>query len=169
MPKESKSPETLQEFAKWLRDQTARLEIARSHPDGLHEGELQDIAADVNESLRLAFRFRIEPELPANLHIAFGHSEAISLFGRLLDACDEKPQEQFGLDAELTVAQAAKRINVSPGAIYDAIAAKKLPHKRIGKGRGTIRIRLGDLLAYAKERIVPVATPNVSLAELLRA
>lgn len=48
-------------------------------------------------------------------------------------------------DKPLTVRQAAERLAVSPDTIYDLCAAGKLRHQRIGRGRGTIRIRPADL------------------------
>jgi excisionase family DNA binding protein len=45
----------------------------------------------------------------------------------------------------LTVQQAAERLNVSPRTIYDLCEMGRLRCKRVGKGRGTIRIRPVDL------------------------
>lgn len=45
----------------------------------------------------------------------------------------------------LTVKQAAERLQVSLGTIYHACADCRLPHVRLGRGRGTIRIREEDL------------------------
>lgn len=52
---------------------------------------------------------------------------------------DEKP---------LTVRQAAERLAVSVDSIYDACESGKLRHKRIGNGRGTIRIAATDLRRF---------------------
>ena len=45
----------------------------------------------------------------------------------------------------LTVKQAAERLNVSPRTIYDLCEMGRLRCKRVGKGRGTIRILPVDL------------------------
>lgn len=57
----------------------------------------------------------------------------------------------------LTVRQAAERLNVSADCVYQMVEAGKLPHRRVGKGRGVIRIAVSDL------------APKVySLADLIR-
>ena len=56
----------------------------------------------------------------------------------------------------LTVKQAAERLNVSPDCIYQMIEAGKLKHRRVGNGRGTIRINPADL------------SPTIPLADLIR-
>ncbi len=40
----------------------------------------------------------------------------------------------------LNVKQTALRLNVSPSLVYALCAAGRLPHHRVGVGRGTIRI-----------------------------
>src|SRR5256885_862812 len=42
--------------------------------------------------------------------------------------------------AALTVRQAAEKLAVAPATIYALCAARRLKHRRIGLGRGTIRI-----------------------------
>ena len=49
-------------------------------------------------------------------------------------------------ETPLTVKEAAKRLAVSTDTIYELCESGKLPHQRIGKGRGTIRIRPADLV-----------------------
>lgn len=48
-------------------------------------------------------------------------------------------------DRLLTVKQAAEKLNVSLDTIYNLCCSGKLKHRRIGKGRGTIRIASSDL------------------------
>jgi excisionase family DNA binding protein len=48
----------------------------------------------------------------------------------------------------LTVAEVADVLRVSPSLVYQLVDSGKLPCHRLGKGRGTIRIRLDDLNAY---------------------
>jgi excisionase family DNA binding protein len=55
------------------------------------------------------------------------------------ERADEKP---------LTVRQAAERLAVSVDSIYAACESGDLRHKRIGNGRGTIRISAADLRRY---------------------
>jgi excisionase family DNA binding protein len=71
----------------------------------------------------------------------------------------------------LTVKKAAEHLSVSPGCIYTLISKRKLPHVRIGVGRGTIRIRESDLEAYVTGGLVEieehkVATPRARLKHL---
>jgi|SRR5579884_1811055 len=42
--------------------------------------------------------------------------------------------------ALLTIEQAAQRLSVSAATVYDLCARRKLPHVRIGTGRGTTRV-----------------------------
>ncbi|MCC7423964.1 MAG: helix-turn-helix domain-containing protein [Planctomycetaceae bacterium] len=48
----------------------------------------------------------------------------------------------------LTVREVAKRLQVSASCVYQLIDMGKLPHFRIGVGRGVIRILEEDLNAY---------------------
>lgn len=56
-------------------------------------------------------------------------------------------------DQLLTVKQAAERLAVSSDAIYEMCECGKLPHQRIGKGRGTIRIAASALEASQQQPI----------------
>lgn len=51
----------------------------------------------------------------------------------------------------LTVADVAARLNVAPRTVYRLCEEKKLPHQRVGSGRGTIRVRPADLVALEKK------------------
>lgn len=48
----------------------------------------------------------------------------------------------------LTVRDVAKRLNVSTSSVYALIQKGRLPHHRIGAGRGAIRVSEEDLAAY---------------------
>ena len=48
----------------------------------------------------------------------------------------------------LRVAEVANRLGVSAALVYQLIADRRLPHFRIGTGRGTIRVRGEDVDAY---------------------
>lgn len=54
-------------------------------------------------------------------------------------------------DALLTVADAAAKLNVSPDVIYDLCANHRLPHVRVGCGRGVIRINPADLTKISRQ------------------
>jgi excisionase family DNA binding protein len=49
-----------------------------------------------------------------------------------------------------TVQEVAEKLNVSPATVYDAVASGELPHHRIGRGRGTIRVSEEQLRAYLR-------------------
>jgi excisionase family DNA binding protein len=48
----------------------------------------------------------------------------------------------------LTVHEAAELLRLSDAAVYALCKSGELPHHRLGKGRGAIRIGEADLLAY---------------------
>ena len=48
----------------------------------------------------------------------------------------------------LTVKEVAQRLNVSPSCIYQLVESGKLPHHRIGLGRGAIRFSDNDVAEY---------------------
>lgn len=65
----------------------------------------------------------------------------------------------------LTVKQVAQRLNVSQSCIYQLVETGRIPHHRIGLGRGAIRFTeddLADYLAGIREQteIRPSATPS---------
>ena len=47
--------------------------------------------------------------------------------------------------ALITVVEAARRLKVSPATVYQLCSTQRLPHLRIGSGRGAIRIEESDL------------------------
>jgi excisionase family DNA binding protein len=67
-----------------------------------------------------------------------------------------------------TVRQTADQLQVSTATIYGLCAQKRLPHIRIGTGRGTIRIRPDDLAAFVEGVAIrsplPTATPAANPA-----
>ncbi|MFO0966425.1 MAG: helix-turn-helix domain-containing protein [Gemmataceae bacterium] len=67
------------------------------------------------------------------------------------------------MDKLLTIKQAAELLAVSPGLVYSLCAKGKLPHLRIGVGRGCIRFAAADLeafLASQKRQLVPPASKS---------
>jgi excisionase family DNA binding protein len=45
----------------------------------------------------------------------------------------------------MTVKEAAQRLHCSPSTVYQLCECGRLPHSRIGLGRGVIRIAEGDI------------------------
>jgi excisionase family DNA binding protein len=64
----------------------------------------------------------------------------------------------------MTVAEAAKRLEVSPGTVYLLCSTRQLGHFRVGGGRGVIRISEWDVAEYETRRRVsplpPVSEPT---------
>jgi excisionase family DNA binding protein len=48
----------------------------------------------------------------------------------------------------MTVREAARRLEVTPALVYKLCRQGKLPHRRLGFGRGVIRITEADVAAY---------------------
>lgn len=48
----------------------------------------------------------------------------------------------------LTVKQVAQRLNVSQSCIYQLVETGRIPHHRIGLGRGAIRFTEDDITEY---------------------
>ncbi len=105
---------------------------------GLEAAELAE------EARRHACRFGYDMKMtPARTP-----QEALRLVGRLLAWATPVPNS-------LTVKQAADRLGVSSRTVYDLVECGRLKCQRIGKGRGTIRIRPADLDAYSSESSEP--------------
>ncbi len=61
----------------------------------------------------------------------------------------------------LTVKQVAERLGCCPGTVYLLCAAGKLMHRRVGLGRGRIRVSEEDLAAYlAAAKVEGLAQPR---------
>src|SRR4051812_19722986 len=60
-----------------------------------------------------------------------------------------------------TVRQVAERLRVSTATVYQLCADQKLPHFRVGAGRGTIRIREEDLEDFLRRAMVQPKGPDV--------
>jgi excisionase family DNA binding protein len=63
----------------------------------------------------------------------------------------------------LTVPEVAKRLKISPATVYQLCASRKLAHVRLGAGRGAIRIKEEDLLAFLAGRTVRPEEPAAPL------
>ena len=58
----------------------------------------------------------------------------------------------------LTVKDVAQRLNVSPSCVYQLVETGKIPHHRIGVGRGAIRFTEDDIADYLnRNRSQPVS------------
>ena len=75
----------------------------------------------------------------------------------------------------LTVKEVAQRLNVSQSCIYQLVETGKLPHHRIGIGRGAIRFTetdLADYLTHARQQttgerpVARVARPKLKHLKL---
>lgn len=158
------TPQSVDKFADWLRGWITVIQDWQGSE--MQETEPGDCADLAYEAQVYGFRFGV-CELPAQHYINLPHEEAIAVLSRLLDACERKKIEALPSDAQLTVAQAAKRLNIAESTIYDLVENNEIPHKRYGTGRGTIRIRLCDLLEYSKTQVVPAKPGAVTLKQLL--
>ncbi len=96
------------------------------------------------EAQRLACRFGCDVEMAPTKT----PQDALRVVGRLLAWATPVPKA-------LTVKQAADRLGVSARTVYDLVECGRLKCQRIGKGRGTIRIRPADLDAYSSENNEP--------------
>jgi len=56
-----------------------------------------------------------------------------------------EPEPQQPQSGDLSVAEAAKQLRCSASTIYRLCDGGRMPHYRLGAGRGVIRIRLADL------------------------
>lgn len=77
-----------------------------------------------------------------------GSEVAAAIFA--LDAHHRELKAPAPADSPLTVQQAAKQFNVSSRTLYELCRSNRLPHSRIGTGRGTIRIMPSDLKEYLR-------------------
>lgn len=69
----------------------------------------------------------------------------------------------------LTVREAARRLEVSAATVYALCAERKLAHLRVGTGRGTIRIRVEDLVAFVENRKVqPRLATNATILQHIK-
>ena len=66
----------------------------------------------------------------------------------------------------MKVPEAAKRLEVSASMVYGLCASGRMPHKRIGLGRGTIRISEEDLTAYLDTCRADRPAPRASLRHI---
>jgi excisionase family DNA binding protein len=67
----------------------------------------------------------------------------------------------------MTVAEAARILEVTTGVVYDLCAKRLIGHHRVGAGRGQIRLAQADIDEYvARRRVEPVdVTPRGRAAD----
>ncbi len=68
----------------------------------------------------------------------------------------------------LTVKDVAERLNVSASCVYQLVESGRLPHHRIGLGRGAIRFSEDDIAGFLHEcrQITVIRSPGRKLKHL---
>jgi excisionase family DNA binding protein len=66
----------------------------------------------------------------------------------------------------MNVREAAKRLEVSTSMVYALCAEGRLPHVRVGLGRGTIRISEDDLKSFQESCRTDRSAPLVGLKHI---
>ena len=66
----------------------------------------------------------------------------------------------------MKVPEVAKRVDVSVSMIYGLCASGRMPHVRVGLGRGTIRISEADLTAFLESCRADRPAPSASLKRI---
>lgn len=145
-----REPKTKTDLPRWLASEADFLEnlIHYGKPD-TPERFFQDVAVreTMQDVRRVCARHGIDVAGDTPLAMTTDPREALIQVGRLLDQLNPQPDL-------LTVKQVAEQLNVSPRTVYDLVESGRLRCSRVGKERGTIRIRPEDL-----DRIVDKSTP----------
>jgi excisionase family DNA binding protein len=114
-------------------------------------------------------------ERAMKLGLADLHAKSLPLIGfadplevkTYLAECVQTCQTPKAVSGQLSVAEAADRLGVSPRTLYRLCAEGRLPHQHLGTGRGTIRIRPEDLAAFAlKSGEHAKPRPRITLEQL---
>jgi excisionase family DNA binding protein len=85
----------------------------------------------------------------ACLKMTGGDRAAAAMLALVETMSNEKPAPKAAAPDELTVAEAAERLRCSEMTVYRLCREGKLAHRRIGVGRGVIRVRAADLDSFA--------------------
>jgi len=128
-------PMSRHDYAGWLRAEILSLD----EPPEPDLPTLEDAAETVREARRIAESLGWPDLVPLCTADALALRTARRILSKALAVVDPPAS------GPLTVKEAAERLGVSPKTLYSLIEARKLPCLRIGKGRGTIRIRPADL------------------------
>ena len=83
------------------------------------------------------------------LKMTGGDRAAAAMLALVETMSNPKPAPKAASADELTVADAAGRLRCSEMTIYRLCREGKLAHRRIGVGRGVIRVRAADLDSFA--------------------
>lgn len=135
---------TPEDFRRWLQRALSELQAIAAHP----ERDLGDFDY-ARRIVRLAREHAIALRLPeAFQRCRVSRPSPDDAIAVVLGCLAALPRDD---SADLTVAQAAERLNVAAKTVYDLCGSGKLAHHRIGAGRGTIRIKPGDLEEYRRE------------------
>ena len=65
----------------------------------------------------------------------------------------------------LTVKDVAQKLNVSQSCIYQLVESGRIPHHRIGLGRGAIRFTEADVIGFletSREDAIPTAVSDLA-------
>lgn len=112
------------------------------------------------------------------LGLADLHDETVDLIGgadpyavqTFLAKCIQACQVPKSDDDLLTVDDVANRLNVAPRTAYRLCEEGQLPHRHVGSGRGTIRVRPEDLAAFERKTEEQAKPKNrITLAQLREA
>jgi excisionase family DNA binding protein len=78
------------------------------------------------------------------------------------------PGSWYGVTVEgrMNVGEAAKRLEVSTSMVYALCSSGRLPHVRVGLGRGTIRISEDDLKAFLESCRSAGPAPRAALKHI---
>jgi excisionase family DNA binding protein len=85
----------------------------------------------------------------ACLEMTGGDRAAAAMLALVETMSNPKPLPKAASGDELTVTEAAERLRCAERTVYRLCREGKLPHRRIGVGRGVIRVRAADLDSFA--------------------
>ena len=140
-------PETLHDFATWLREAIAELEVIRVAPerDQSQYDYAETMVRTAERHARHIGAQAVCERCRCGSQVT-SPEQGLSVLGECLAWCIE---HMPATPENLTVQKAAEKLGVSPRTIYDLCGSGRLKCQRIGGGRGTIRIRPADLDSYA--------------------
>ena len=85
----------------------------------------------------------------ACLKVTGGDRAAAAMLALAETMSNQKTAPKAAPSEELTVVEAAERLRCAERTVYRLCREGKLPHRRIGVGRGVIRVRAADLDFFA--------------------
>jgi len=145
-------PSTLTGFRKWLSRAIKAVEHWQENEAGIDELDFDFCAGVVNRASKVARRLGAgHLAVPTVKHST--HSRALDLLGRMLAWAIAQVADPIDESRPLTMQQAAQRLNIGLRTMHSLVDDGVIPHQRIGKGRGTKRVRPDDLLAYEQQTV----------------